>query len=66
MSKGKKTPDFNKFERDGVTSSYPPPTTVVKIPDGDKGYEIVKASFDDQTQFFTPKISSVNKDLNKH
>lgn len=66
MSKRKKTSKFDEFEQDGITASYPPPKEIVKIPDGDKGYGIVKASFDDQTSFFKPGIRSTNKDLNKH
>lgn len=66
MTKRKKTPAFDKFERDGNTASYPPPTQIVKIPDGDKGYAIVNASFKDQTSYFKPGIKSVNKDLKEH
>jgi hypothetical protein len=66
MSKKKKTPTFDAYERDGITASYPPPQQIVKIPDGDKGYATVNAAFQDQTEYFRPGIRSVNKDLKKH
>ena len=56
----KKTPKFNKFEHDANTASYPPPTQIVKIPDGDKGYAIVNAGFKDQKSYFRPGIKSLS------
>lgn len=68
MSKIKKrTPKFDKFEKsDASTNNYTPPTQIVKIPDGDKGYGLVSAGFNDQTVYFKPGIKSVNHDLTNH
>ncbi len=66
MARQKKTPKFDRYERDGNTASYPPPRQIVKIPDGDKGYALVNADFKKQTSYFKPGIKSVNKDLKEH
>jgi|APGre2960657423_1045063.scaffolds.fasta_scaffold280083_1 hypothetical protein len=63
----KKTPTFDKFEKDDSgTSNYAPPAQIVKIPDGDKGYGVVAAGFNDQSVYFTPGIKSINHDLTHH
>lgn len=65
MSKSKKTPKFNEFNK-SLTGDYTPPKYLVKPQPGDKGWEMFKIAFDNQKSYFKPGIKSSNQDLEEH
>ena len=65
MSKNKKTPKFDEFNKT-FTNDYVPPKYLVKPQPGDKGWEMFKIAFDKQKSYFKPGIKSSNQDLEEH
>ena len=61
-------PTFEQFlnEAKADTSSYAPPKYVAKPAEGDKGFALVSASFNEQKPYFKPGIKSSNQKLEDH
>jgi len=65
MTKNKKTPNYEEYEK-SLTSNYSPPEYLVKPAEDDKGFAMFQQAFKNQKKYYQPSIRSTNTDLKDH